>query len=249
MNFPTYAARRGPETYRYRPDHVAHPMGKPAQHRRPAVAAATVCLALFSLILLLGCVAAHPSASDVTYYTLEYPPPPADSRHRTLPVVLGVERFQSAPYYHSDRMLYREKNYRRDAYHYHRWRVDPGDLVTDLLIRDWQSSGRFKAVIGTAQPLGSTHAIAGAVEDFYEEDGPEGWKAVLSLSITLVDESEPNRAAAVIYQKNYAASEPCRQRNPRAVAEAMSRALAQVSRRILEDVYAALDSGPGGRND
>ena len=239
MNFETHASRPRPEGYPPRQVNVVGTSGVPEKHHSFKWLTAHIWLFLFFLLPLIGCVAANPSSSDITYYMLEYEPPPADSQ-RSLPVVIGVQRFQVAPYYHSDRILYREKSFRRDTYHYHRWRVNPGDLVTDFLIRDFRSSGRFKAVIGSGHRLGSTHAIEGTVDDFYEEDGSDHWRAVLSLNITLVDEGEPNRALAVLFQKNYTISEPCRQRNPRAVAEAMSRAMAQLSRRILDDVTNAL---------
>jgi cholesterol transport system auxiliary component len=211
-----------------------------AGRHRPQRLAAILRLGLLSVMVVTGCVAANPSSSDITYYMLEYESPRPDGR-QPLPVVLGVERLQVSPHTNSDRILYREKDFRRESYHYHRWRANPGDLVTDFLIRDLRNSGRFKAVIGSGHRLGTTHTIEGTVEEFYEADDPDRWRAVLSLTIILVDNAESNRALSVLFQKDYTTSKPCRQRNPRAVAEAMSGALAELSRQILEDVTSALD--------
>jgi cholesterol transport system auxiliary component len=199
-------------------------------------------LLAFALIIMLlnGCVGANQRSAEVSFYTLEYESHLWNHR-QALPVIIHVQRFAVAPFYRSDRMLYREKVYQRDTYYYHRWRVNPGDLVTYLLVRDMRQSGLFKAVTIENYRPNATHFIEGTLDDFYEQDGPDGWKAVLSMSITLVNGNEPDRDLAVLFQNNYTLAEPCERRNPQAVAQAMSAAMAKLSHQIISDVYAALN--------
>jgi hypothetical protein len=50
-------------------------------------------------------------------------------------------------------------------------------------------------------------------------------------------EHEPDTGKKILFQKTYQMSKPCKQRNPRALAEAMSLALSEASAKIINDVY------------
>jgi ABC-type uncharacterized transport system auxiliary subunit len=189
------------------------------------------------VLLLVGCIGpARNPVHKIDYYTLEYAAPVADSR-ATLPVILGVQRFQTAPEYRGNQIVYRDRHYNRNAYAYHKWRAHPGELVSFFLARDLQSSGRFRAVFSPEQNQTATHLIEGAVEEFFEYDDDQAWRAMLSVSITLLKENEPNITRRVVFQKQYRLSKPCQRKNPQALAAAMSQAMAELSPMILNDVY------------
>ncbi|MFP4446069.1 MAG: hypothetical protein ACLFPD_07460, partial [Desulfosudaceae bacterium] len=66
------------------------------------------------------------------------------------------------------------------------------------------------------------------------------WQAELALVVTLVDMAAAEPRRQVLLQKRYTATEPCVRNNPRALAEAMSRALESVTAEIIADVTARL---------
>ncbi|MBU0986879.1 MAG: PqiC family protein [Proteobacteria bacterium] len=192
------------------------------------------CLCIL-ILLLGGCSNLKPSNYRIDYYTLEYDAPGFD--FPTLPRVIRVERFQVAPLYNSNRIVYRKIPYARDTYFYHKWRANPGDLVTYFLTRDIRQSTVFKAVNTYETGLASSHIIEGMVDEFFEDDGRESWEAVLSVSITLVANDEPDLGKRVLFQKKYSQREACRQKNPQALAAAMSKAMAGISETIIKDIY------------
>jgi cholesterol transport system auxiliary component len=155
-------------------------------------------------------------------------------------LVLRVERFQVAPVYDTSRIIYRQKPFTRDVYNYHRWRSNPGNLVSYFLVRDLRQSEAFKSVITREGSLKSSHVIEGTVDEFYEHDGNDSWKAVLSVSITLMAKNEPDVSKKILLNKKYSTRETCRQKNPQALAEAMSKAMSKLSASIFTDVYNAL---------
>jgi ABC-type uncharacterized transport system auxiliary subunit len=112
--------------------------------------------------------------------------------------------------------------------------------MTFFLARDMKESGLFKAVLPGDSGIPVTHMMEGSVDEFLEWDTEQTWKAVLAVSITLMVEKEPDISKKVLYQKTYRTEEACKQRNPRALAEAMSRAMARVSEHIIRDVYRSL---------
>lgn len=194
-----------------------------------------VCLGL----ALAGCVNLKPEPRKISYYSLEYPPP-GPYQKSPLPVVLHVSRFDVAPQYDSAKMVYRSDEYHRDAYLYHRWWANPGDIVSYFLARDLRNSGLFKGVFTLNRSLPVSHTLEGTVEAFYEQDAGESWTAVLSVGVTLLAENEPDPSQRVLLQKEYSFQEPCRDKTPRDLAESMSRAMARLSRRVLADLYSRL---------
>jgi ABC-type uncharacterized transport system auxiliary subunit len=193
---------------------------------------------LLGLIVLLlgGCLSVKTPYQKIDYYTLEYDAPNISNSH-TLPLVVQVERFQVAPVYDTSKIIYRQRPYTRDAYTYHMWRANPGALVSYFLARDFQQSLVFKAVAAHNTGLLSTHILRGTVDEFYEHDGKDSWEAVLAVSITLMVNNESDISNRILFQKSYSTRKACRQKNPRALAAAMSEAMANISESIITDIY------------
>ncbi len=193
-------------------------------------------LGLSSPLLLGGCMQAKHPGPQIEYYTLEYEIPSGNGL-APLPYVIRIERFAVAPTYNTSRIIYREGSFRREAYVYKRWRSNPGDLVTYFLSRDIKGSGLFRAVLPHDSRFPSSFVIEGSVDEFFEWDTTTVWTAVLTLSITLMAENEPDISRRILLQKTYQVEEECRSKNPGALAEAMSRAMARVSGQIVKDLY------------
>lgn len=192
------------------------------------------------LLLVFGCaVPQKRPARHVDYYTLEYPPPKA-AVSAPIPAVLGVRLFQIAPAYNTNKIVYREKEFLRNTYHYHKWRANPAEMVSYFLARDLQQSARFKAVFTPDQSQPVTHILTGVVGEFFEHDSDQKWEAVLSVSVTLLKAKEPDISRQVVSQNEYRVRKPCEHKNPRALAAAMSTAMAELSQSILDDVSIAL---------
>jgi cholesterol transport system auxiliary component len=179
----------------------------------------------------------------ITFYTLEYDPPSFADR-KPLPVVIQVSRFTMAPMYHTDRIVYRQQPFTRDAYFYHRWRATPGDLLSHFLSRDMRRSDLFRAVTTEHSAIIPDFYVQGAVDEFMEKDERGGWQAVVSVTVVLVAARPLERTDEGLFQKNYRASRPCAEQSPPAVARAMSEATAVVSRQIIEEIHTQLAGKP-----
>lgn len=197
-------------------------------------------LSLLGTTMLLGaCINLKQPSHKIEFYTLEYDPPQLINL-TPLSSLITVEHFSVAPEYNSNRIIYRDKSFKRDTYVYYRWRANPADLVTSFLSRDALQSGLFKAVLPYDSRVPASYLVEGSVDEFLECDTEEGWEAVLSVSITFMGGNEPDSDKKVLFQKHYHAREPCDKKHPRALAEAMSRAMSTVSREIIEHLYICL---------
>jgi ABC-type uncharacterized transport system auxiliary subunit len=193
-------------------------------------------LAVFLLLFLLAGCGKPPTL--VQKYILEYPSPAVSGAGR-IGEVIKVQLFEVAQVYNSPAMIYQPQPFKSDAYNYHRWRVNPGNLVTDYLLRDLRNSGLFKAVLPYGSTGKSRFLLEGGVEKFLEIDAPGGWQAALSLNITLLDLSLQELPQRVVFQKNYRTEEPLTDKTPKGLAQGMSRAMERLSARIITDVYQA----------
>jgi len=192
----------------------------------------------FALVLLSGfaCSSFKQPAQQTDYYTLEYEPPRVQGI-TALPFVLKIERFSVSPLYNTVQIIYRDQAFRREAYPYEKWRANPGDLVTYYLSRDFKALGLFKAVAPYDSLLEPSLVMEGTVDEFFEWDSEEGWKAVLTVTAVLTANPEPDVSKRIIFQKTFNAVKPCKKRNVTSLSEAMGEAMAEVSAQIIQATY------------
>lgn len=190
-------------------------------------------------ILFAACVSLNKPTNKIEYYTLEYPPPQMETSN-PLSHVIRMDRFTVAPPYNTTQIIYRDQSFKRNAYFYYRWQTNPGAIVTPLLKRDIKNSGLFKAVIDSGSRFSPSYIIEGTVDEFFEWDTQNAWKAILTVSIILAEKTKNDTKNRMLYQKTYRKEEICRQKKPKAVAEAMSQALSKISKEMITDVYDSL---------
>jgi cholesterol transport system auxiliary component len=195
------------------------------------------------LILLFGfslpltaCLDLKQPRNKIEYYSLEYDPPRMSERP-PVSQVIKVSLFSVSPIYNSRKIIYRNDAYKRAAYDYHKWQANPAEFVTYFLARDMQQSGLFEAVVTPNKRFPHAFAVGGNVDEFLESDLSDGWQADLSLNVFLVNEQEKDVTKKIIFQKSYHVSKPCRQKNPQALAEAMSAAMSEASLQIIHEIY------------
>jgi len=174
----------------------------------------------------------------VHQYILEYPAPMVGKKTK-IPHAIKVEQFSVAQAINTNSMVYQPQPFKSETYNYSRWRVNPGFLVTDYLLRDLREARLFDAVFGPNNTGKYRFLLEGGVEDFQELDEPDGWKAVLALTVTLLDTTQVELPQRVVFQKNYRAVEPMPEKTPNGLARAMSRAMEHLSARIMTDTYEA----------
>ena len=203
-------------------------------------------LAIFILIIFLissgGCVTLKQPNMKIEHYTLEYDAllPVTNTNLNPVPVVLKVERFSIAPVYNTSRIVYRDQEFKRSSYFYHKWKSNPADLVSYFLARDIRESGLFTAVNVPDSKITHTHIVEGLVDEFLEWDSKDKWEAVLSMNVTLLDAGTSDISKKVVFQQKFSSRKMCKEKHPKALAQAMSQAMAEVSENICLTIHNAL---------
>jgi cholesterol transport system auxiliary component len=202
-------------------------------------------LALLAALLVAGLGCGKPPML-INQYMLEYPAPMVGGKVK-IPAAVRVELFSVAQAFNTNAMVYQPQPFQSQSYNYSRWRANPGNLVTDYLIRDLRESGLFKAVFGADSSAEYRFRLEGGVVEFQEVDAADGWKASLALTVTLLDTTQEELPRRVIFQKNYRVQEPLPEKTPQGLAQGMSRAMEQVSARIINDTYEAARTRTAGK--
>jgi ABC-type uncharacterized transport system auxiliary subunit len=221
---------------------------KPLPSERPRPGRLTMQPWLLALLaaLLVACLSGCGKPPMlVNQYILEYPAPVTGPKAR-IPADIKVELFSVAQTFNTYAMVYQPQPFQSQSYNYSRWRANPGYLVTDYLIRDLRESGLFKAVFGPDSGDKHRFRLEGGVAEFQELDAPGGWQASLALTVTLLDTAQEELPQRVVFQKNYRVLEPMVEKTPQGLAQAMSRAMEQVSARIINDTYEAARNRTAG---
>ncbi len=193
---------------------------------------------LFAL-LLTGCLDRGKPSRMIEHYAFEYPSP-AFTGLVPLDQAVKVERFSVAKAYNTLSMVFRPEPFKLDTYGSNRWMTNPGDMVSDYLLRDLRGSGLFRAGFSYRDYEDARFVIQGGVEEFLESDDGERRSAVLTLSVTLTDRSLPSFPGRLVFQNKYSFSEPISDRTPAGLAGAMSRGMEKASTAIIMDVYQAV---------
>jgi cholesterol transport system auxiliary component len=204
---------------------------------------------LLSLLaaLLVACLAGCGKPPMlVNQYILEYPAPVVGGKAKT-PEALKVELFSVDQAFNTTSMVYQPQAFQSQVYNYSRWRANPGNLVTDFLIRDLRESGLFKAVFGPQGSGKHRFKLEGGVAEFQELDAADGWQASLALTVTLLDTQQEELPQRVVFQKNYRFLAPMPEKTPQGLAQGMSQAMAQASAKIIQDTYEAVRSRTTGK--
>ena len=175
----------------------------------------------------------------VQQYLLDYSPPVLAGLAKAREV-LRVEPFSTAQAFAGTAMYYRPSPFELSSYSRERWRVIPGDMVTDFLLRDLRNAGMFTAVLAYEDPGEGRYVVTGTVAEFLEVDGGDGPRARLSVDATLLDTTEREITKRIVFQKTYTVEEAMKDKSARALAEAMSRAMKKFSGELMVDIHRAM---------
>lgn len=201
---------------------------------------AALCVAVAASVVAAGCSAWSKPAPRARDYRLAYPSPPAREQPRA--GVLHLTPLAVAAAYDSQAMIYRQGEFRIGRYPQHRWAANPGNLVSDMLVRDLDASGLFRAVQQARPTIPSDLRLTGEIDVVEESVSRSGCAARLEVRFILVDlGARPEER--VLLRSRYEETETSACEDAASLARAMSRAVERLSSRLLEDIAARLPAG------
>jgi cholesterol transport system auxiliary component len=191
------------------------------------------------LVLFTGCFQRTKTPYVVEYFTFDYSSPVVPGL-TSIDGLIRIERFSVAHSFNSTAMVFKPQAYRIDSYSHSRWRVNPGDMTGDFLIRDLRKAALFKEVFSYHSDERVRFTLEGAIEEFFESDEGPASNAILIVNVTLLDMNEKEITRRLRFQKTYRYSKALNEKSPEGFAKGMSANMALFSDQLIKDLNSAL---------
>lgn len=193
---------------------------------------------LAALFFNAGCTPFSQPAPDMRDYDLAYPPVRIEAA--PLPLVLGFPNLSVSATHDREAIVFRPGNHQVGRYYYHRWATNPGDMIADLLARDFDESGSYRAVVHHRSVLAPDIHLSGEVEAIEEQKEAKQCFAYLRIRFLLLDRSTPG--TPVLLKRVFESRTETTCGDPPRLVESLSKALAGISADLQRAVYDATRS-------
>ena len=142
-----------------------------------------IALALLSLIILVGCSGKMRYAN---YYTLNLPAPPDPPAAENAKATVAIREFTAPAYIRRGAIVFKTSPESVGFYAYHRWAVDPCELVTDSIRDRLSATGLFAHVKRYDGRSDAEYVVSGRLERLEEIDFDGGVKVEVTLSAQMI---------------------------------------------------------------
>src|SRR5215469_16567175 len=139
---------------------------------------------LTALITLAGFGGA---AKYPKYYTLHVPPPPDPPAQEDVNASLAVREFRSPTYLHQGAIVYKTSPEQIGFYNYHRWAVDPREVVTNAVTDRLRASGNFIQVKSYDGRSDIDYILSGRIVKLEEVDYDGGVKVEVAITAQMTN--------------------------------------------------------------
>lgn len=139
---------------------------------------------LTALITLAGCGGA---AKYPNYYTLHVPAPPDPPAQEGVRASLAVREFRSPTYLHQGAIVYKTSPEQIGFYSYHRWAVDPREVVSNAVTDRLRASGNFTQVKPYDGRSDVDYVLSGRIEKLEEVDYDGGVKVEVAITAEMTN--------------------------------------------------------------
>src|SRR5882757_11298411 len=147
----------------------------------------TVTLIVFSLAALLILVGCGGRVRYPNYYTINLPappdPPPAENVH----AAVAIREFRAPAYLRQGAIVYKPSPEQIAFYAYHRWAINPCELVTNSVIERLRAGGHFARVKLYDGRHDIEYVISGRLEKLEEVDYAGGVKVEVGISAQMTN--------------------------------------------------------------
>jgi len=187
----------------------------------------TLCFLL--LITYIGCGGIPPTF----YYRIDYPLTDAN-QNVTIPGTLGIAMFDADVLYEGDKIVYRNTPYEVQFYHYRRWIAPPKKIVTEKIVKHYQSENVFQNVVAIPSATKIDYVLRGKIQAFEEWDEGNAWYGVVTLEFNLHD----GKTNEIIWGRVFTDRTLAQKREATEVVKAISQSLSKVVQKSADGIRA-----------
>ncbi|MBI4963870.1 MAG: membrane integrity-associated transporter subunit PqiC [Desulfomonile tiedjei] len=194
---------------------------------------------IFGLVVLAGGCSLK-SREAIIYHAFEYPPPSKESGV-TIPETLMVYRFLLDPAVDIYSLVLANSKGAEESMSLHRWKDNPADMITELVLRDIESSGLFEKVVDQTSNARYRYALEGTVRRLQGAARDGKVFATLEAEATLTDFDPPRAGQKALMTQSYKMETTSGDATAGAVVRALNLAVQEFSSRLRADIKTAME--------
>jgi ABC-type uncharacterized transport system auxiliary subunit len=190
-------------------------------------------IALSSVAVLAGCAG---KMGRTNYYTLNLPAPPDPPAAENAHTSVAIREFRAPAYLKQGAIVYKPSPEQIGFYAYHRWAIDPCQLVTDSIIARLGATGTFSRVKHYDGQPDADYLVTGRLEKLEEIDyeGGVGVEVAVSAQMTKLD------TGTIVWSKAVSEVGEVKQHDIPTVVSEMSNTMERAIEKLLTPVPVAL---------
>src|SRR5215813_9243242 len=163
------------------------------------------------------------------YYTFHIAPPPDPPVQEGVRVSLAVREFRSPTYLHQGAIVYKTSPEQIGFYNYHRWAVDPREVVTNAVTDRLRASGNFTQVKTYDGRSDVDYILSGRIEKLEEVDYEGGVKVEVAIAAQMTNLTD----GAAVWTNSVDEVGTVSQHDVPAVVSEMNRAMDRAIEKLL----------------
>jgi ABC-type uncharacterized transport system auxiliary subunit len=196
----------------------------------------TIVFSLAALATLTGCAG---KVRYPTYYTLNIAAPPDPPAAENARASLAIREFRAPTYLRQGAIVYKTSPEQIGFYVYHRWAIDPRDLVTNAIIERLRASGTFARVQAYNGSRDVDYVLGGRLEKLEEIDYQGGTK----VEVAITAEMTSIATGVVVWSNSVSETGDVDKRDVPAVVSEMNRTMQRAIEKLLTPLSAGWAAG------
>lgn len=198
-----------------------------------------ICLCLFLLPLLNGCISFKSEYPETSYYRLSQEPIKINNSGG-IAGTLQIRNFSSSDQLNTEHIMAILDEERVQNYYYHRWVSAPAELVTDFIIERINNAKLFNGVVKSNSLIIPDYILEGHIIDMIahntKERKPDTNYVIISYQISLIRKEPLKTERNVLLNKLYTISIPRKNNEVTSVAPAFSHGMSELSDKMINDI-------------
>ena len=196
----------------------------------------TIVFCLVTLVILVGCGRVR----YPTYYTLHLPAPPDPPASENAHATIGIRQFMAPTYLREGAIVYKPSPEQIGFYAYHRWAINPCEIVTNSVIERLRARGDFARVKPYDGRPDIEYVLSGRLEKLEEIDYESGVKVEVAISAQMTNLV----TGATVWTNAVSEVGNVNKRDVPAVVSEMNRTMERAIKKLLSPMPADVATGP-----
>jgi ABC-type uncharacterized transport system auxiliary subunit len=155
-----------------------------------------------------------------------------------IPAALAIQEFQCPQYLCEGRIVYRPSSEEIGFYEFHRWAMNPGEMITQFIADSIVSEGLFKIVTLQKTGVEPAYVLRGNIERLEEEDRGSDVRVVCTISAELLD----TQTKSIVWSHTASQTVAVQNRNMAGVVSSLSAAVQMTVDDLVKSLAKTLPS-------